>query len=204
MRITDPKLNHLRNADGSLGQATWRTQWLQALFRDEIFFVETGTTSGGRRVALHEYPKRNVPYAEDMGRSARTIAVQGYLIGRFYHELKDKLVKALEMDGPGRLRLPMPMFDQLRDFTVMVQNYSVVENRERGGFCAVNMQFVEYGNPLSRETISTPGQVMQGAANVESVIIRAQQITKELTQEMAKYAEVHKNANVPNDTPELN
>ena len=193
MRITDARLN---TKDG---QPTWRTHWLQALFRDEIFFVESSSANGGRRVAVHEYPKRNVPYAEDMGRSARTWEVQGYLIGPFYHELKDKLIDALEKDGPGRLRLPMQY--QLSDVQVMVQGYSIQESRERGGMCGVQMQFVEYGDPLYRNNISTPGQVMQGAANVEQVMMRLQEVTKSMQEEMAKYAEVHKEADVPNIEP---
>ena len=63
----------------------------EALFRDEIFYVDSDSATGGRRVALQEYPKRNTPYAEDMGRTARTFQVQGFLIGPFYHELNDKL-----------------------------------------------------------------------------------------------------------------
>jgi prophage DNA circulation protein len=195
MRITDPRLNTFD------GRATWRTKWLQALFRDEIFFVENQSRASGRRVAVHEYPKRNVPYAEDMGRMARAWAVQGYLIGPFYHELKDKLIDALEKDGPGRLRLPMQY--QLSDVFVMVQGYSISENRERGGMCSVEMNFVEYGDPHFRENISTPGQIMQGAANVEAVMIRPQEVTTELQREMAKYAEVHKQADVPNIAPPI-
>jgi prophage DNA circulation protein len=195
MRITDPRLNTLN------GAPTWRTHWLQALFRDEIFFVENQSRTSGRRVAVHEYPKRNVPYAEDMGRMARAFAVQGYLIGPFYHELKDKLIDALEKDGPGRLRLPMQY--QLSDVQVMVQGYSISENRERGGMCSVEMNFVEYGDPLFRHNISTPGEVMQGAANVESMMVRLQEVTTQLQKEMAAYAEVHKQANVPNETPPI-
>jgi prophage DNA circulation protein len=193
MRITDDRLN---TKDG---QPTWRTLWKQALFRDEIFFVEASSASSGRRVAVHEYPKRNIPYAEDMGRAARTWEIQGYLIGPFYNELRDKLITALEKDGPGRLRLPMPF--EGADVQVMVQGYSVQESRDRGGFCGVQMQFVEYGDPLYRNNISTPGEVMQGAANVEAVMQRLQQVQKENAEEMAKYAQAHKEADVPNVEP---
>jgi prophage DNA circulation protein len=62
--------------------SSWRRHWVQAQFRDAIFYVETDARGSGRRVALHQYPKRNIPYAEDMGRSAITIQVNGYCIGR--------------------------------------------------------------------------------------------------------------------------
>lgn len=208
MRITDPRLNQTSQlGPGVQGppdpnaepRKTWRTKWLQALFRDAIFFVESTSANGGRRVAVHEYPKRNIPYAEDMGRSARTYEVQGYLIGPFYDELKDKLRDALEEDGPGRLRLPM--IYKRNDVQVVVQGYSFQEERLRGGYCGVQMQFVEYGDPLYRNNISTPGEVMQGAANVEDVMQRLQEATKSMQDEMAKYAQVHKDAEVPNVEP---
>ena len=208
MRITDTRLNQTTAlGPGVQGppnpnaepRPTWRTHWRQALFRDEIFFVDTSNANGGRRVAVHEYPKRNVPYAEDMGRAARTWEIQGYLIGPFYNDLRDKLIVALEKDGPGRLRLPMPF--EKADVQVMVQGYSVQESRERGGFCGVQMQFVEYGDPLYRNNISTPGEVMQGAANAEAILQRIQENTKALTAEMAKYAQVHKDAEVPTVEP---
>src|SRR5262245_21955657 len=111
----------------------WREDYVQAQFRDAIFFVETDSRSGGRRVAVHQYPKRNVPYAEDMGRTAVRITVQGYLISNWgrspaadadtagrgrqgepidYRILKNNLIEALERDGPGWLRLPMQYLKQ--------------------------------------------------------------------------------------------
>jgi DNA circularisation protein N-terminus len=183
MRITDPRLN----TEG--GQPTWRINYLQALFREEIFFVENQSRASGRRVALHQYPKRNLPYAEDMGRSALHFVVQGYLIGRFYHQLKDKLIAALEKDGPGRLRLPMQYGGPSNDVTVMVQSYTVSENRERGGMCGVEMDFVEYGNPAYRPNISTPDQLFTAAAATEKAVMGPP--TPTTAQEVAPIAQVH-------------
>ena len=147
----------------------WRDKWQQATFRGMLFYVEVGSMAGGRRVALHQYPKRSVPYAEDMGRQGNRFTVQGYLIGPVYLQLKDNLITALEKDGPGMLRLPTPY--QSKDVNVMVMGYTVAEARERGGFCTVEMEFVEYGNPDYRLTISTPSQIEQSAANAESQLI---------------------------------
>src|SRR4051812_45354637 len=119
----------------------WRDKWQTATFRGATFFVETDVRGGGRRVALHQYPKRNTPYAEDMGHTANRFIVHGYLIGPDYLDLKNSLIDALEKDGPGMLRLPLPY--QMADVNVMVQAYSITEARERGGACAVEMDFVE-------------------------------------------------------------
>jgi hypothetical protein len=44
------------------------------------FFVEAGTQSGGRRIVTHQFPKRDMPYSEDMGRRATEFMVRGYVI----------------------------------------------------------------------------------------------------------------------------
>ena len=89
-------------------QNPWRDRYQPAAFRNAQFFVETDARVGGRRVAVHEYPKRNTPYAEDMGRKALRFLVQGYLIGPHYWEQKNRLIAELDKDGPGLLRLPLP------------------------------------------------------------------------------------------------
>ena len=147
----------------------WRDKYQQAIFRSAIFFVDADVRAGGRRVAVHQYPKRNVPYAEDMGRVANQFQVQGYLIGPVYLDLKDNLIAALEQDGPGMLRLPMPY--KMSDVQVMVQSYSITESREKGGFCTVEMGFVEYGDPSFRATIASPTAIAQSAAAVESAVM---------------------------------
>ena len=179
----------------------WRDRWQQATFRGAMFFVETGGRAGGRRVALHQYPKRNVPYAEDMGKQANRFVVQGYLIGPHYLDDKDALIEALEKDGPGMLRLPLPY--KMRDVEVMVQQYSVTESRERGGMCGVEMDFVEYGNPAYRSTVSTPGEIQKSALGVENSVIGAQQPTAETARQAAAYARVYQGANLSNSVPNL-
>jgi prophage DNA circulation protein len=187
----------------------WRGKYQQAMFRDAIFFVETDARQGGRRVALHEYPKRNVPYAEDMGRKASHFTVQGYLIGHWpytgnpregtqdqaaesYLDLKDRLIDALEADGPGRLRLPLPY--RMSDIDVMVQTYSISESRERGGVAVVEMEFIEYGDPLYRQVAWSPAQIAASAANVEAAVTGP--ATDETAQEVTPYSDTWVSGNV--------
>lgn len=146
-------------------QNPWRARYQLAYFRSAYFHVETDARQGGRRVAVHQYPKRNTPYAEDMGRSANRFLVQGYLIGPTYWDAKNILIGELEKDGPGRLRLPLPY--QMADVTVMVMSYTVTEARERGGYCTIEMDFVEYGDPNYRQQVSTTAQIDKSASNIE-------------------------------------
>jgi prophage DNA circulation protein len=179
----------------------WRRKHLkQAQFRWAIFFVETDSRTGGRRVALHEYPKKNVGYAEDMGRTSNRFTVQGYLIGKWpdkqggkpisYIDLKNNLIECLEQDGPGILRLPLPY--QGSDIKVMVEGYNVTETRERGGMCTVEMTFVEYGNPFYRANISTPPNVDKVASGLEKQVTGT--ATADTAAEVAPYAQISEEA----------
>jgi prophage DNA circulation protein len=123
-------------------RAPWREGLGPASFRGAFFHVEAGGKASGRRVALHEYPKRNLPYAEDMGRRAKRFRISGYLIGPNFTRPRDLLVSALEADGPGLLVLP-----KISALQVVCEGYTLTEVRERGGFCTVEMQFVEAGVP---------------------------------------------------------
>jgi prophage DNA circulation protein len=143
----------------------WRKALTPATFRSVVFHVEAGGPASGRRVALHEYPKREIPYAEDMGRRARRYSVMGYLIGPQYLVTKTQLIAALEAQGAGILKMPtMPAI------SVAVEAYSITETRERGGYCTVDMQFVEAGSSpnVSMPTMSTQAQVNSAADNVQS------------------------------------
>jgi len=172
----------------------WRDKYQEAAFRGVQFYVETDARQGGRRVAMHEYPKRNTPYAEDMGRKARRFLVQGYLIGKNYLEQKYLLVDALEKDGPGQLRLPLPY--QMQDMKVMVAAYTVTETREKGGYCQLDMDFMEYGDPQYRQSVSTAGQIEDKAFKLEDQHIGpAERKTNEQIEEMLGYALVHQSAN---------
>jgi hypothetical protein len=172
----------------------WRDKWKQAMYRGAEFFVETDTRSSGRRVAIHEYPKRNVPYSEDMGRKAVKITVQGYLITGpgedTYLIKKDLLIEQLEKDGPGMLRLPLPY--QAQDVEVMVVGYTVTETRERGGYCTIDMEFVEYGDPTYRSNISTGGEIRKAAGTTEDVVVGPS--TDMTAQEVAAYWQAYQAA----------
>ena len=117
----------------------WRERLQPASYNGAVFHVDTQARASGRRVALHEFPKRNVPYAEDMGRRARKFMVSGYVIGPDYTFARDDLIRALEGEGAGQLILPTEM--QADVLLVLVDQYSVSEQRQRGGTAQFDMSF---------------------------------------------------------------
>lgn len=129
----------------------WRSKWQPARFRGARFHVEVAVRESGRRIVPHEFPKRDVPYAEDMGRRAREFTVRGYIIvyprdgsGDLQHKnyipARDALIKALEEEGPAELQLPL-----LGVLNVACTRYRVTEESRSGGYCAFDMSFTEYG-----------------------------------------------------------
>ena len=119
----------------------WRTQLRPASFRGARFFVDTVNFETGRRWADHEYPARNTPFAEDLGRSQRVWRFTGYTIGDDFLAARDRLVAACEEDGPGELVHPT-----LGTVQAACRVITATEERERGRFCSLAFEFAEAGS----------------------------------------------------------
>jgi prophage DNA circulation protein len=137
----------------------WRDRLQPASFRGAQFKVELGARAGGRRVQIHEFPKRDEPYAEDMGRRARAHPITAYLVGSGYQTARDRLLAELEKEGAGALVHPT-----LGTFNVVCATYTVIERRERGGYVEFDLQFLEAGSqtPVTLRT-ATPEMVQEKA-----------------------------------------
>ena len=180
--FTDSEIAAVSSASG--GKATtilelksgiaWRSSLRRANFRGARFHVDTGVRESGRRTVQHEFPKRNVPYAEDMGRKAREFTVRGYIIvyprdtgdvlqQKNYIPARDALILALEEDGPADLQLPL-----LGVLKVMCTRYRVTEEDKFGGYCVFDMTFTEFGQAPATGTRDSAAGVQYAAANLDS------------------------------------
>jgi len=152
----------------SISPVLWRKKLRQASFKAAAFHVESQGRVSGRRTVLHEYPKRDIPYAEDMGRHAVRYQITGYVIQRWageqkgnmpnnYDEARDQLIEALEDEGPGTL--VDPYNNRVGPMLFQCERYNLTESRERGGYAQFEMAFVEAGTPafsfVGADTIST-------------------------------------------------
>jgi prophage DNA circulation protein len=141
--------------------APWRQRLQPGSYNGVPFHVDVDARSGGRRIALHEFPKKDTPYAEDMGRRARRFSITCYVLGPDYTFNRDDLIEQLEQEGPGLLIHPTRGDDM-----VVVDQYSVTERRERGGVADFEIAFTEAGsNDFSALGIDTQGQVSTAAQN---------------------------------------
>jgi len=75
-------------------------------FRGIEFLWSEADGDLGRRVTVHEYPGRDLPYVEDLGRRARSWSMELIVAGPAYRAARDRLAEALEAPGPGVLIHP--------------------------------------------------------------------------------------------------
>lgn len=152
--------------------ATWRERKLPASWRGVPFHVDGDELSGGRRGQLHEYPQRDRPFVEDLGRKARKFSFTAFLIGPDYMDRRDALLAALEKAGAGTLVHP-----EYGSVTVSLDpgtDYRISHSREQGGYCTVQMAFVEAGElvfPSAR--IDTAVTAWDRAGDLDSAAVTA-------------------------------
>jgi prophage DNA circulation protein len=121
----------------------WQEQLLPASFRGVPFVVLDTNLRGGRRVVEHSYPFRDVPWAEDLGRSARRISFDGFVVGDDAGAQRDALATACEQKGPGPLVHPTKGFIQ-----VACQEFETEERWDKGRVIKFRFVFVEAGELL--------------------------------------------------------
>lgn len=146
----------------------WRDELRPASFRGVPFKVETSQLTTGRRVSVHEYPNRDIPYPEDLGKIGEGYPVTGYLIGADYIAQKKALKAAVDTQGPGELI--HPYWGTLQ---VQCGPVSFDENKNDGGMVTVTFQFYEAGNnkfpdPLDNKVASLFDRTKKALAAAKS------------------------------------
>ena len=146
---------------------TWRDELQPASFRGVPFVVETTGAQFGRRTALHEYPQRDKPYSEDLGRLARKFTITGFVLEPDYFQKRDRLLNAIETAGPGELVHPF-----LGTMQVTLERSNLNESTGQGGMATFTLSFIEAGEIVFPSTsIDTKGRV-ESNANQSLVQIR--------------------------------
>jgi prophage DNA circulation protein len=115
---------------------------------------------------IHQYPKRNIPYAEDMGRDAVRWTFTGYVIhgdrgfpGNVLSQIA-QLISALEADDAGFLIHPT-----LGGMLCMCDKYSYSDKRTTGGYFEFDMSFVEAGSPAMSQSFADAGAMLSNSAS---------------------------------------
>lgn len=144
---------------------SWREDLRPASFRGVLFDVEGDSGSFGRRVQVHEYPQRDKPWAEDLGRATRTFEITAFVVGDDYLARRDALLAALETEGPGTL--VHPWYGEL---TVNVKELARIGHSHRhGGMCEISLSFVEAGEltfPKAQDSLGAQSLIAADAVDV--------------------------------------
>jgi prophage DNA circulation protein len=145
----------------------WRDDLVPASYDGNEFFVDVGSREGGRRLVVHQFPKKDDPYTEDMGRRATEFTVRGYCIQSStrpdYRPARNALQQRLDEGGYGTLQLPT-----MRPMKVACRQYRLTEEERLGGYCVFDMNFVEAGVSPFKPTASAQQQLLTKAAIMQS------------------------------------
>ncbi len=143
----------------------WKDNLRPGSFRDVPFATESANASIGRRTVVHEYPLRDTPYVEDLGRKARRIEMTIYVLGADYMSARDALIAAFEESGPGEL--VHPYLGKLTATAVEVRGPR--ESTREGGMARFQVTFVEAGEAVfpksSVDTATTATAAADSAAD---------------------------------------
>ena len=116
----------------------WRDRKQGASFRGVPFLVDTDSVPVGRRTQVHEYPQRDQPFVEDLGRRTRQYKFTGFVIGDDFLAQRDRLLTAL--DTPGAGELVHPWFGRL---TVTAGECELSHARDELGMARFNLVFID-------------------------------------------------------------
>lgn len=141
----------------------WRERFQEGRYRGAAFLIESHDASGGRRGPTHEFPMRDEPFAEDLGRKAREFSIECYVLGANYMEARDALIDALERSGPGLLVHPY-----LGTQSVVAREYKLHESSAEGGRANFSITFVEAGQEAEADTAPDTAAELLSASDAAS------------------------------------
>ena len=113
----------------------------QCSYKGVPFQVASVAKSIHRRQVLHEYPQRDVPYLEDLGKGATQYKVTAFLVGDDCISQAKRLEKALLTPGAGTFVHPWDGALTVSVYGASNISYSNSELR----YCSLDITFVEAG-----------------------------------------------------------
>lgn len=121
--------------------SSWMDAVQEASYRGMKFKVTSDGMTIGRRVVCHEFPQRNTPYAEDMGKATREIKISAFVVGDNCYQQRNWVMAACEASGPGTLIHPT-----LGQMLCSCESCTVTESSDAGRVVQFEMVFVESGD----------------------------------------------------------
>ncbi|QIQ71766.1 DNA circulation [Pseudomonas coronafaciens pv. striafaciens] len=122
----------------------------------------------GRKGQLHEFPQRDEPYFESLGKQSQIHTLTAFIVGRDCFEQRDRLLQALEQEEAGELVHPW-----LGRLQVQVGECSVTHNLNEGGLVRLDLKFYP-ANPLKFpvSTLNTRRQLLGASESLLDSALR--------------------------------
>jgi len=117
---------------------SWREKRLPASFRGVPFEVDLDSQPAGQRTQVHEYPQRDKPYVEALGKRTNEIKITAFVAGDDCLEKRDRLLEAIEPRSSGELVHPW-----LGSLTVSCIDCNYSHKRLEQGVVRFELTFVE-------------------------------------------------------------
>src|SRR4051812_41658896 len=120
---------------------SWRDRLQSGSYRGAPFLIQESRGAFGRRNKTHEYPGRDTPWNEDLGKAADRWSIDCLVIGDDYDSARDALIAALKAKGAATLVHPY-----LGRVQASVDGqFQVTDSTLAGGMATFSIQFVEAG-----------------------------------------------------------
>lgn len=142
----------------------WTDKLRAASFRGVAFKVEDHDMQAGRRTVTHEFPLRDKPFVEDMGRRAKQFAVSAYVVGEDYMTARDALLRACDEAGSGELVHPY-----LGTLKVVCTGCTLRESKAEGRMARFTLQFIETGEAEFPSDAADPLSLTSAASDAAKV-----------------------------------
>lgn len=142
---------------------TWMDGLREASYRGVPFVMVEGDSRFGRRSVVHEYPYRDTVWVEDLGRSARRINVQGFLVGGDCIAQRDRMIAVCEAAGGDKGILIHPTFGQM--LVNLLGPLTIRERWDKGRMFEIGFSFIESGQREFPSADDSSGAVISAAAD---------------------------------------
>jgi len=161
-----PTIPSLGSLVGKSPGASFFSRLQKASYGGVQFGVLSGEARFGRRQAIHEYPFRDKPWVEDLGKATRRISVTGFLVendvitnGGAVIAQRDKLIGVAESAGTKTLIHPT-----LGALEVSLLEIAVSEKWDQGRYFEIQFTFIESGKKIFPSIEVSTGAAVQGSA----------------------------------------
>lgn len=144
----------------------WLATLWAASYKGVPFFIDRDDESGSRRIVVHEFPKRDDPFLEDLGEGARYFEGTAYTAGDSADIAAQGLTSVFASEGPGLLVLPTHGPILARCLT-----FSRERSKDRHGYIAFKVRFCREGAASALASVTSLANAVSSAIGSLTAVV---------------------------------